>query len=349
MDKSNCSGDGRRRTTVDRGLDGGYWSTLQMSSITDSVRHKRTRTNVERLELSYLPLIAMSNTSLTERGGSSSRRGQRVGTRSADTSMQNAQASEQDENSSLPAPADENSTHSTSTQHTNTSMSKTTTAVGAASAARSSKINSTSSDRRVILFKSHSYLAVRNDEGTFFLCLALTNIFEHSKQSKIQWLEDIDEKTYKLGTVDWLDPLSIICKVHMKRVGESRLEIDAADLKRVKELLAKAIEEGGIEGDFDQETSETEYDAEVVRKKQKRLSQAAAAESTSQSREKFDAKLKKLIQDEDFFDKEESGSSSSGSSSDSDEVYEVSIFFFNFSCSKYYFQIVSFSINKEHK
>jgi hypothetical protein len=288
MDLSHGSGDGGRRRTINRGLDGGYWSTLQMSSITDNVRHKRTRTTVERLELSYLPLIAQSNTSLTERVSG------RGGSRSANTSIQHANnASDNDSSSQLGA--DENSTHSTSTQNTSTSGPRT----------------SKNSADRVILFKSHSYLAVRNDEGTFFLCLALTNIFEHSKQSKIQWLEDVKPpKIYKLGTVDWLDPLSIICKVHMKRVGESRLEIDDSDLKKVNKLLAIALEEGGIHGELDdeEETTETESsDADAIRKKQQRVRQS---DPNAESRGKADAKLKKLIQDQDFFDNEESSSRS---------------------------------------
>ena len=32
------------------------------------------------------------------------------------------------------------------------------------------------------------HLAVRNDEGSYYLCLACQNIYRHSKKIKIQWL-----------------------------------------------------------------------------------------------------------------------------------------------------------------
>jgi hypothetical protein len=66
---------------------------------------------------------------------------------------------------------------------------------------------------RPILFKPKSFLAVRNEEGTFFLCQACQTVYEDSKKCKIQWMEDLGDNKYKFGQVDWVDPLAIICKV----------------------------------------------------------------------------------------------------------------------------------------
>jgi hypothetical protein len=339
MDQSQNSEDAsfsRKRRTVHKGLDGGYWSTLQMSSITDPVPTKRTRTTVERLEASYLPLIAMSsNTSITDRGNESRSSRQRTnkGTASADTSMRSRSDNDSPRPPQLsfakkllpPPPTasssnqvdlsiDENSTHSNSTQGTSASGNK------------------NRNRDRSILFKSHSFLAVRNDEGSFFLCLALTNIYEDSKQSKIQWLEDVEPPTvYKLGQVDWLDPLSAICRVHVRRIGENRLELDKDDLGKVSNLLIKAIEEGGITGESstefendnndinenDDSDEEAAVKGGVLQEKKKeqklitKMKKIGFYTSSEKSRKIATDKLKKLIQDEDCFDKEESSNDKS--------------------------------------
>ena len=147
----------RKRRTIDRGLDGGYWSTLQMSSITDKTRAKRTRVSVDRLENTYLlPLISMSNTSSTSSevarasgvslsGKSNQHRGR--SSRFVDDKSQTDQDSENE--------------------------------------------SEKNEQERVIMFKAHSFMAVRNEEGTFYLSQATTNVYETSKKTKIQWFEEI--------------------------------------------------------------------------------------------------------------------------------------------------------------
>ena len=46
----------------------------------------------------------------------------------------------------------------------------------------------------MIFFFRGEHLAVRNEEGGFYLCQALQNIFKTSKKIKIQWLSLMEEK-----------------------------------------------------------------------------------------------------------------------------------------------------------
>lgn len=113
----------QRKRTVDRGLDGGYWSRMsleQPASRPDNSDRKRRRTTVDRLE--YL------NTS--------------------NTSRHNASA--------------DGSIHSESTQDEANEANKS----------------------RFVLFKSKSFLTVRNETGGFFLCQAVNSIYEDSKNVK---------------------------------------------------------------------------------------------------------------------------------------------------------------------
>ena len=43
----------------------------------------------------------------------------------------------------------------------------------------------------ILIFRDE-YLAVRNDEGTFFLCKTMQNIYLSSKNITIQWLSNED-------------------------------------------------------------------------------------------------------------------------------------------------------------
>ena len=140
---------------------------------------------------------------------------------------------------------------------------------------------------RFALFKLKTFLAVRADNGAFFLCQACHTIYEDSKKCKIQWLEEIDAKKkpvqYKFGDVDWLDPSSIICKVHVHKVADSsRMTLDENDLAKVTDLLEKAVKEGGIIVEFEQEketssesdkaavaSSSSDSDKEIKRPKKK--------------------------------------------------------------------------------
>ena len=44
----------------------------------------------------------------------------------------------------------------------------------------------------IVLYLRDEYMAVRNAEGSFYICKAMQNIFLGSKNIKIQWLSNED-------------------------------------------------------------------------------------------------------------------------------------------------------------
>ncbi len=122
----------------------------------------------------------------------------------------------------------------------------------------------TSKKDRVLLFKSKSFLTVRNEDGGFFLCKACHSIYEDSKKCKIQWMDKLNDNEYKCGLVDWLDPSAIISKVAVNRVNIV-YRIDKDDLKKVNGLLKKAIKDGGIYVEFSTTDSSSN---QIIKKKE---------------------------------------------------------------------------------
>ena len=98
------------------------------------------------------------------------------------------------------------------------------------------------------LFKAKSFLTVRNETDSFFLCRAVNAVYEDSKRCKIQWLEDVAPNKYSFSSVDWIQPLSIIAKVQVKRVADSDnlIAIEEKDLTKVTGLLEKIKETGHL-------------------------------------------------------------------------------------------------------
>lgn len=150
--------------------------------------------------------------------------------------------------------SDDNSLYSES----NGSSSRNLSAVANVSAENDSK----SSKDHLVLFKSKSFLTVRNETGGFFLCQAVNSIYDDSKKCKIQWLEEMGDNKYKYGLVDWVDPLAIIAKVKVKRCADDAnlLQVLDEDIKKVSFLLEKALKDGGITVEFtdDEDSSDKE-------------------------------------------------------------------------------------------
>ena len=107
------------------------------------------------------------------------------------------------------------------------------------------------------LFKAKSFLVVRNEAEGFFLCRALGAVYEDSRRCKVQWLEDVAPNKYEFSSVDYIQPMTIIAKVRVKREEDSTssssssrlISIEEKDLARVKALLEKIKETGHVTAD----------------------------------------------------------------------------------------------------
>ena len=242
-----------RKRTINRGLDGGYWSRISVGEMLSDEKPKRQRTVVERLSLSQL-------------------------NREPDTHMS--------------IESDEDGSRSTVTPKSSKKDEE----------ASSKRVGSAKSDSRFVLFPPKTFLTVRNEEGSFFLCQTTNKIYEDSKRCRILWLEgDNSANSYTFGSGDWIDPLTIISKVNVRKLKpangreksdeESTFEIVQDDLDKVLDLLDKAIKDGGITVEFESYDESSESSSSDVSETKPKVVPKKASQI--------------LDSDNDFYDKEE--------------------------------------------
>ena len=148
------------------------------------------------------------------------------------------------------------------------------------------------------------------------------NVYENTKKVKIQWLEEQTENVYKLAYIDWIEPLTIISTVSVKKLEENKMfSVDAEDLTRIKALLDQAIKNGGIVLDEsssssdEEESDESKSEDEEKQKKRKNSEDIqkskAKIRKTSPSKDTSDAGVMlKLDTDPYTFDDDRSSGSS---------------------------------------
>merc|ERR1719367_2488759 len=104
------------------------------------------------------------------------------------------------------------------------------------------------------VFFKDEYMAVRNAEGSFYICKAMQNIFLGSKNIKIQWLSNEDPvvpaKDNPDGDIfahdfyDKTDFETILTSVELeKTLGRSkRMILPEEELERIKKILQRAVD-----------------------------------------------------------------------------------------------------------
>ncbi|GJQ88213.1 hypothetical protein Trydic_g13205 [Trypoxylus dichotomus] len=76
----------------------------------------------------------------------------------------------------------------------------------------SSTPRSKNNDEKLIIFYKNEFLAVRNSEGSFYICQAVQNIYKSSPKIKIRWLsQDKTDKTGETYTPDFYDYTDFDC------------------------------------------------------------------------------------------------------------------------------------------
>jgi hypothetical protein len=122
---------------------------------------------------------------------------------------------------------------------------------------RKSKLNNTEpaskkNPKKEPVFFKDEHLAVRNDEGTFYLCKTMQNIYIGSRNIKIQWLsneehiipvkENPDSNIYAPDFYDKTDFETILTSVELDKVlGKSkRMILPEEELARIKKILQRS-------------------------------------------------------------------------------------------------------------
>lgn len=99
-------------------------------------------------------------------------------------------------------------------------------------------------------FFRNEFLAVRNDEGSFFLCQCIQNVYKSSPRIRIRWLSEEEAKP-NLYNLDFYDHTDIECVLTTVTLEKGKVKGKFALAKdersRVQNILKKALDvEKGI-------------------------------------------------------------------------------------------------------
>ncbi|KAL3280127.1 hypothetical protein HHI36_017632 [Cryptolaemus montrouzieri] len=110
--------------------------------------------------------------------------------------------------------------------------------------ASSSQRNKTNDDKLTVFFKNE-FLAVRNSEGTFYVCQAVQNIYKSSAKIRIRWLsQDKNDKTNQIYTPDFYDNTDFDCiltNLNLERVEKGKFRLPPAEKERTDSILKRSL------------------------------------------------------------------------------------------------------------
>lgn len=101
-----------------------------------------------------------------------------------------------------------------------------------------------SNEDRLIVFYKNEYMAVRNAEGTFYLCQTMQNVYRTSPRISIRWLSE-DSKDSSVYIPDFYDHTDIDCvltTVELKRIDKGHMRLPKTEKARIESILKKAID-----------------------------------------------------------------------------------------------------------
>lgn len=90
---------------------------------------------------------------------------------------------------------------------------------------------------------------MRNDEGGFFLCQAIQNVYKSSPRIRIRWLSEEKPKQniYSLDFYDHTDIDCVLTTVSLEKQSKGKFELTNGERERVQNILQKALDvEKGI-------------------------------------------------------------------------------------------------------
>lgn len=101
------------------------------------------------------------------------------------------------------------------------------------------------------LFRNE-FLAVRNPEGTFYLCQAAHNVYKPASKIRIRWLNEgppnaDGDRTYTFDFFDVTDFECVLTTVDLDKIDAKNYELSKEEQTRIESILKKAIDvEKGI-------------------------------------------------------------------------------------------------------
>lgn len=95
---------------------------------------------------------------------------------------------------------------------------------------------------KIIAFYKNEFLAVRNPEGSFYICQAFQNIYRSSSKIKIRWFTNLPQNIYTPDFYDKTEFDCILTNVTMVRVEKDRWKLPDHELTRIENILKRALD-----------------------------------------------------------------------------------------------------------
>ncbi|XP_067142710.1 poly [ADP-ribose] polymerase tankyrase-like isoform X2 [Centruroides vittatus] len=94
---------------------------------------------------------------------------------------------------------------------------------------------------KIIVFNKGEFLAVRNENGTFFVCRTAQNVYKSSRRFKIQWLNNDDTDIYTPDFYDYTDFECVLTNLRMRRADKNKYHLPNDEWKRTMNILQRAL------------------------------------------------------------------------------------------------------------
>ncbi|XP_020707975.2 uncharacterized protein LOC105686055 isoform X2 [Athalia rosae] len=109
--------------------------------------------------------------------------------------------------------------------------------------------SSKAADDKLIVFYKNEFLAVRNAEGSFYVCQAMQNIYKSSRRIRIRWLsqDKNNGEIYSPDFYDFTDFDCILTNLNLNKVDKNKYQLTKLELLRTENILKRAIDvEAGL-------------------------------------------------------------------------------------------------------
>ncbi|XP_015114165.1 uncharacterized protein LOC107039184 [Diachasma alloeum] len=104
-------------------------------------------------------------------------------------------------------------------------------------------------DDKLIVFYKNEFLAVRNAEGSFYVCQAMQNIYKSSRRIRIRWLsqDKNNGEIYSPDFYDFTDFDCILTNLNLNKIDKNKFQLTKIELLRTENILKRAIDvEAGV-------------------------------------------------------------------------------------------------------
>lgn len=94
---------------------------------------------------------------------------------------------------------------------------------------------------KIVVFQKGEFLAVRNENGSFFVCRTAQNVYKSSKRFKIQWMSDKEPDIYIPDFYDQTDFECVLTNLRLKRVDKNKYMLPSEERQRTLNILQRAL------------------------------------------------------------------------------------------------------------